>query len=156
MDKRIIFTKEPWWGIITDKVKLPLEIVLIGIDKVLPEITKETVKHPNAKLLVEVQDYILEHLNLWKHYHGLKRAMFRGLFKLVIVIYASDTPYRGLIDIVIEELVKRQDRWVPRPLNEPDDRIWKHDNIEGLPKPENKEPLSSADYLAKEEKIKCL
>lgn len=123
--------RNPWtnpdmWELITNKVKLPLEVLFMAIDKILPELTKDTVRLTNSKLLVEVKDEFFKHLNLTREYHVPKIAAYRGMWKVFIVMYDADNPYTHMLNWVLEEIVKRYEKWEPRPHHEPDSRIWKN------------------------------
>ncbi len=73
----------------------------------IPEPTVLNTTHkPNTRILIELRDEFLSHLN------GCSRVRaLRGFFNFVIILYDYDAPYRCWIDWVLQEWKKKD--WQP-------------------------------------------
>ena len=114
------FTKEPLHSIIIHQVKAPLVALLIVIDTLLPQPTKETVRMKNSKLFIEIRDEFLKHIVDPKRMKAL-----RGGWNLFIIVYDYDPPYQWAIDWIARRLIERIGEWTPQSESEPDSRFWK-------------------------------
>lgn len=88
------------------------------IDKELPDPTQDNTWHPNTRILLDLQDYILGHVRLTPDRVNLLRVVS----KFIIIVYDFDTPYRQMIDRCVERL--KQSDWKLEP-NTPSPRFWK-------------------------------
>ncbi len=86
----------------------------------IPEPTKENTWNPNTRVLIDIQDYIFDHIKLTKD----RTNTLRVISKYIIYIYDYATPYRRMIDRCVM-MLKASD-WQPSP--PPSPNVWKEDN----------------------------
>ncbi len=83
----------------------------------LPEPTRENTWNPNTHILLDLRDYLLEHIRLTPD----RVHFFEVVTKLGIICYDYDTPYRRMVDKCVEKL--QASDWQPSPPPAPN--VWK-------------------------------
>lgn len=120
---RPFWCRKDWiWKIIHSQVKeehlLPLLLIL---NKMLPEPTREDCHLENSRVLCDVRDEFFRRLKLG----GERRDALRAIWNFGIIMHEHDEPYRDLMDWSKAELEKYS--WEPLAPNSPTIQIFKRD-----------------------------
>lgn len=119
-----IFQTPSMVEVITRKVKTPLTKSLALIDRFIPEPTKDNTQQRNTRILIDLMEFFFNHLNYYGDKYGEKERALRAVWKLFIVIYDYDPPYRDAFNLILKKLLERIDEW-DFPGYTPDPRFWK-------------------------------
>jgi len=107
------------------KIKSPLEKVIEIIGGRLPEITRESLLHPNSKILFDAKDKFFEYEE-----NKTKKKLFEAAWKILIAEYEHDNYYRYRFDWLLDEIGKN---WKPRMIDYPNIH-WKESEEVKCPK----------------------
>ncbi len=102
------------------KVKKALSKAIVTLASKFFEPTRENCIHPNTLVFFDIMDKFFEYEdNLGK------RALFKAIWKMVIVEHEHDPYYRDRLNWVVEELVEAviSGKWKPRETGHPN-RLW--------------------------------
>jgi len=93
-----LFSTGTWQIYIVRKLKKPLLYLLVKACDVLPEPTEENTRRRNTHRLINLyHEFFRHHRSEWP-----REKMFRGLWKIAIIIYDFDNYYGDRVDKVLE------------------------------------------------------
>ena len=104
---------------VAEKIKKPLLKAITILATRYPEPTRDNTAVSNTHRLLDIRD------KFFRHEENLGRdALFRAIWRVLIVEYEHDTYYRHRIDWVLGEIAKSG--WEPNPLGHPK-KCWKRE-----------------------------
>ncbi len=86
---------------VMDKIKAPLMKAITILAQRYPEPTKERTREPNTHMLIDIQGKFFECEN-----NPGRDALFRAMWRMLIIEYEHDPYYRDRLDWIVEKLVE--------------------------------------------------
>ena len=101
---------------VIEKIKKPMMDAIVKLATKYPPPMRDTVEHPNTFILLDIRDKFFEYED-----NKGRDALFRALWRILIVEYEHDPYYRYRLDWILEQILESD--WQPRKIHR--EKCWK-------------------------------